>query len=747
MQAKWLILSALCIIISSTHLSNGQNCNLPQPAVVTVKNIRSCEATLKWSLVSGAAFYKVKFKKQGSTVWSQKTSTGLSTSYTFSGLDAASTYSFAVAAYCDSQNNSGFKTKNATTLTCEIPVVQAITFPASTTVDISWNGCPSSNNQIRYRRNNADQWRYKFTGNLQEAELTDLTANSTFMFQLSACPDTSGNWSQLDSFHVGTSARPNILLIILDDARFDSYSCNGGPSFFQTPNIDRIANEGVNFKNAFCVESFCIPSRGSIVTGLYPHKHGAVDNSSHIDPSLPTAATILDSAGYFTAWIGKYHMATVPQPGYDYWLASMVNTGTDEYNNLKYNCNGSVKRIYNHDTDILTDSTLSFLDRFGADSLFFLTLAYHAPHNPYIPQESFDGAYSGIAMPVPSDTSKFPVNYPSFLDQVGEENSISGSEVSGEYEKYFELLAGVDDGLGKIFQKLDDLNIMNNTCIIFTSDNGFILGEHGLFMKLLAYDASSRVPMFIRYPGHIADSTLITDQMALNVDIAPTILDLASIEGNYSFDGVSMLKLADHSATRTEMYYEFMKAQGISKVPYMRAVRTFNAKYIHYGCNSETNEFFDLDLDLHEDVNRIFDPAYADQIDSFKSKLDYYHDLFEDTEEPDIACSLQNPTFPDSQRRLPDDEEFPALSDGFMLYPNPASDQFIIAFSDNSSEKEMLIRITDMDGSVVQEQRTEVENGSNVISVTVSDKMVSGAYVVSLITGKTFHSSPLLVSK
>lgn len=720
------------------------NCALPKPSAVTTANITACEVTLSWNAVAGAAYYAVKFKKQTATTWSPVVNVGLNNSYSFTALEPGVKYNLAVAAFCSNNKTVGYKSLKITTAGCTAPVISNIEIIAPDAAVITWNAgsCSSSFNQLRYRKSMESDWTYVFTAGNKSVTLHNLIAGATYSCQAAACEDTTGKWSAPASFQVG--GKPNILMIILDDARYDSYSCNGGPSFFHSPNIDRIANEGVNFRYSFCVQSYCIPSRGSIVTGLYPHNNGATNNSETIYDYLPTTAKILDSAGYYTGWIGKYHMAVKPQPGYDYWFATKVNSGTDEYNNLKYNFNGTLATVPGHDTDIITDTTLVFLER-NADKNFFVTVGYHAPHNPFIPQQPFQGVYEDDPMPVPGNTTHYKTNFPSFLYNLSPSYYIGQQEIAGQYQPYYEMLAGLDVAIGKILDKLTQLSILDNTIIIFTSDNGAMFGEHGLFLKRFAYEPSSRVPLFIRYPAWFPAATVIGGQFALNVDLAPTILNAAGINGNYSFDGVSLKNIAEGSVTRNSFYFESIYDPFTAELPSLRSVRTLTEKYIEYGCNHDTEEFFNLLTDPGEDTNQVKNPAYAANIGSLKTLLnDFKLQLDDSAQETVLNCFLKPGTQKSTFVNNIDPEDLPALEDNVLIYPVPASENITVAFMATEADCDARITISDASGETVMQQGAVVSTGQNMIFLNI-EKLAAGYYLLTAGANGKSITRPLLI--
>ncbi len=421
-----------------------------------------------------------------------------------------------------------------------------------------------------------------------------------------------------------SQTKPNVLLILLDDARFDSFSPNGGPDFFNDSSISRIANEGVNFSNSYCVYSLCVPSRASLLTGLYPHKNGARNNGFTPDSTLIQLQSILKTNGYRTGFVGKYDWATDPQQGWDYWFASIG----EDYSNAQFNYNGVVRSYFGHKTDIITDSAVGFLLDEPADTPFFLMVSHLAPHTPFQPRQQDDSLYDSIPMPIPDNFYFFQHNYPSFLRDFHFyiQDTI---DLDTTLRLYYQMLAGVEASVQRIFSKLTSRNFLDNTMVIFTSDNGHLWGEHQLQVKRLAYEESSKVPLFIRFPAWFPISGIVNDQFALNVDLAPTILDAAGIDPSvYNFDGISLKQLYDGSVNRSSIYYEVLSNETL---PALRQVRDKNYAYTYYYCDGLTEEFFDLNKDPEENENQILNSNYQQLIQLYKERLDSFKVALNDT--------------------------------------------------------------------------------------------------------------------
>ena len=507
------------------------------------------------------------------------------------------------------------------------------------------------------------------------------------------------------------SPRPNIMLVIGDDMRFDTYGPTGGPTWFSCASINRVANEGANFENYFCVYSLCIPSRSSIMTGLYPHSNGAYDNISTYNSSLPTIASILHGAGYHTAMIGKFHAYYSPQPGWDYWLSKY---GETDYTDPKFNYNGTTKIIYGHTTAIINDSSEAVLA--AIDTPFFMNIGHLVAHKNIVPEPQYDGIYHNKAMPIPSDFYKYPKDYPSFLYERG--YYLAQVQLNDDYEKYFEGVRSIDDNMDSIFSILQSRGLLGNTLIIFTSDNGSMYGEHLLAGKGVAYDPSIRQPMFIRYPAWFSPGTEIANSIGLHVDLAPTILEAAGIDATpYHFQGISLHKQATGELNRNLMLYENIKLyadEGNDDVPTpsIRSVRDFNYKYISYQCQSVTEEFFDLTTDPMENTNLIHDPSYAVLIDQYRNKLDSMRAALSDTLSID---TLEKSCYLKTSKKF-NAGDLGHTGDIFHLRvsPNPVQDEFFAEFFSGESGN-VRIQVYNNLGQVMYDVQSNVQAGLNEV--------------------------------
>ena len=357
-----------------------------------------------------------------------------------------------------------------------------------------------------------------------------------------------------------TSERPNILFILTDDHRYDFMSCAGKPDFLKTPNIDRIANEGVIFKNAFATTALCSPSRASILTGCYAHKHGVYGNINvDPDPALPTFPELLQAAGYETAFIGKWHMAysADPRPGFDHWV-SFSDQGT--YVDCELNVNGKKQVAREYITDELTNRALRYLRR-QRTKPFMLYLSHKAVHGPWTPADRHVQEFVYDKVPLYDSVHDDVVSKPAWVQAIIKAHRKGRSVFPTPEDKlkdYLRTLLAVDEGVGRILKELKRQQILNNTVIIYASDNGYLFGEHALADKRSAYEPSMRIPLLMRYPIAVAAGTVV-ESLVLNIDLAPTILELASVQIPSEMQGKSWLPCLQGTDIRKHFIYEYFQ--------------------------------------------------------------------------------------------------------------------------------------------------------------------------------------------
>lgn len=416
--------------------------------------------------------------------------------------------------------------------------------------------------------------------------------------------------------------RPNFLFILTDDQRWDAMGCMGHP-FLQTPHIDRVRSEGVLFANAFVTTSLCAPSRASFLTGCYPSRHGVINNLREYNPDItPSYPQFLQKAGYKTAYIGKWHQRydDTPRKGFDYWLSFR---GQGRYFDPDLNENGRRFKKKGYMTDILTEYALQFLNRQTKDTPFCLQLAHKSVHQPFKPAPRHRGAFRGQNMPEPASFRDTLESKPAWQRSQTRWVKRSGEKVpesiprSGPWKprkariNYFRALLAVDESVGKILEKLEAMGELDNTVIVFSSDNGFLMGEHGRGDKRVAYEESIRVPMIMRCPQLVKPGTTIHD-LVLNIDMAPTFLDIAGVNIPGSMQGASMVPLLKGRSNqwRKSVFYSYWMERTPS-IPRIVAVRTKDFKLIRYPDIKNIDEMYHLKNDPYEMNNIAQQPGYA----------------------------------------------------------------------------------------------------------------------------------------
>jgi arylsulfatase A-like enzyme len=445
----------------------------------------------------------------------------------------------------------------------------------------------------------------------------------------------------LPFFSIAQKQATNIILIVVDDMRFDEWG-GGGHSYLKTPNIDKLASKGSTFERAYHAVPLCSPNRASILTGQYPSRHGIIDNAARNQASqmLDLFPPNLQEAGYTTAHVGKWHMgnSAAPRPGFDYWLCLEGQGQTFDpilfEGERRFQEKGYV-------TDVLTEKALGFIDR-NQDKPFFLYFAhkaihpevvqlddgssdlstpkefYPAPrHNRVYADRTFDRApsYNSEAMadsgkPVIRAAQKLRNELLAANPDFANSMDIGVSESS--IQRRAEMMLGVDESLGKIMQKLEDLGLDDNTAIIFTSDNGYFFGEHGFSLeRRMPYEESVKTPLFIYHPEVKAPVKKI-EGLAVSVDLAATALDIAGLKPSETIQGTSLLPLirGEQAQLREAVLVEFFSNENpfpwTAQLDYRVAIgpRYKYIKWLHFG----TSELYDLVQDPYE-LNNLYHPG------------------------------------------------------------------------------------------------------------------------------------------
>ena len=437
--------------------------------------------------------------------------------------------------------------------------------------------------------------------------------------------------------------RPNIVFILIDDLRWDELGIAGHP-YIKTPNIDRLGKEGVVFRNAFMTTPLCSPSRASFLTGQYAHTHGITDNvdRSAASHQLRTFPLLLHQAGYETAFIGKWHMGNddKPRPGFDRWV-SFKGQGT--YLDAELNEDGKSVNSSGYITDVLDGYAVDFIRRHH-DKPFLVYLAHKAIHpevtqnddgsvdlnqaERFIPAPRHERAYEGEAIPRRASYGLAPKDKPALRRQIGNLPPLGPATVTSDkaiFERQRTLLA-IEDGVGDILKTLEETHQLNNTVIVLTSDNGYFYGEHGLSVeRRLAYEESIHLPLLVRYPKLIKPGT-VRDELALNIDLAPTLLSLTGVAVPQNMQGRSLVPLlrGARPAWRKSFLIEYYSDKVFPRILQMgyKAVRNQRWKYIHYLELDGMDELYDLERDPFEMKNLAGDPAVQTALEEMKRELE-----------------------------------------------------------------------------------------------------------------------------
>jgi len=435
----------------------------------------------------------------------------------------------------------------------------------------------------------------------------------------------------------------NVIFILSDDHRYDFLGfMPEAPEWLETPALDRLAGEGAHLKNAFVSTSLCSPSRASVLTGQYMHRHRVVDNQRPVPEGTRFFPEYLQEAGYRTGFVGKWHMGhddDSPRPGFDHW-ASFKGQGT--YFNPTLNINGERQTFEGYNADVLADRAIEFLDE-TTDSEdakpFFLYLSFKAVHFPFQPAPRNHGKYQECKVPLPETMAYTERNLESQPHWVRERRfGIHGIDhmqtrpfdndplpkFDDFYRRYAETVTSLDENVGRVLDWLDENELSNETMVVYMGDNGFHLGEHGFYDKRDAYETSMRVPMLAWAPGLIEPRTQVK-QMVQNIDIAPTVLELAGAKqaDNHVIDGQSFLPLltGKNTAWRDHIIYEYYWEWNFPACPTLFAIRTDRYKYVYHVGVWDKNCLFDLKTDPVERHNLINVPKYRKKVRELEKQL------------------------------------------------------------------------------------------------------------------------------
>jgi arylsulfatase A-like enzyme len=506
----------------------------------------------------------------------------------------------------------------------------------------------------------------------------------------------AGVWSAASLLCTAAEAKqPNVLFLFADDHSAQALSCYDGrfSELFQTPNLDRLANEGVRFENCFAVNSICTPSRAAILTGMRDSRSGVRTLGNTLNPALPTYPGRFQKAGYQTAVFGKWHVYTEPQ-GFDqfavtpgqglYWNPKFILKGTDypEWSESAFNfslepADAAVVLKEGHNTDVLTDLALEWMKERDASKPFLLQVQYkacHAPFNQY--PDRYADLLEDVTLPYPaswwedkshrSEASRLYGNsfmFPQLirsdhmdikeevLDLRRQGETLSRQDVEARYQTlvkgYLRLTKGIDDSVGRILEHLEQEGLLENTIIVYSADQGFFLGEHDHTDKRWIWEDAIRMPLMIRFPRKIPAGTVVSDTQVTNLDFAPTLLDLAGLPPMEDLDGISFADLAagGEKPIRDAVYYRYWQHLAHHSVPAHYGIRTPDYKLVFFyglpldakGAIPRTTpagwELYDLKKDPAEMRNIYDNPEYAGVIQQLKKQLAELKQEVGDTDE------------------------------------------------------------------------------------------------------------------
>ncbi|RIH63946.1 DUF4976 domain-containing protein [Mariniphaga sediminis] len=508
--------------------------------------------------------------------------------------------------------------------------------------------------------------------------------------------------------------RPNILFIMSDDHTTQAMSCYGS-KFIETPNLDRISDEGMRFDHCYVTNSICAPSRAAILTGKFSHLNGVTDNAKIFDGTQVTYPKLLQKAGYQTAVIGKWHLGSAPT-GFDYWS---VLPGQGDYYQPQFIEMGDTITENGYVTDVITDKAIEWLSEKTPDKPFAMVYQHKAPHRNWIPATRHLGIFEDKDFPVPEtllddyqgrgsaarqqemeisnhlwdawdlklatrdELEKFGENTTLEIITDAKQHDVEGANKRSEdFEKlyrvysrlspeekdkwhsayakrvekyknnkpegndlirwkyqlymrdYLACILSLDENIGRIVNYLEETKQLENTIIVYTSDQGFFLGEHGWFDKRFMYEESYRMPLLIRYPKAIQPGT-VSDAFVMNVDFAPTFLDYANVPVPNAMQGKSLRPVFENDGKKPEgwresTYYHYYEFPSWHSVKRHYGIRTERFKLIHFYNDVDEWELYDMQNDPQEMNNIYGHPEYQEVVKSMKEELKNQQELYAD---------------------------------------------------------------------------------------------------------------------
>lgn len=440
--------------------------------------------------------------------------------------------------------------------------------------------------------------------------------------------------------------RPNILFILTDDQRWDALGL-AGHKHLKTPHLDRLGREGVYFKNAFCTTSLCSPSRASILSGVYAHTHGVVNNFTEYPANFRSFPMVLQSAGYDTAYMGKWHMGEdndEPRPGFNWFV---THKGQGKYFDTEFNFHGKKREVVKgYYTTAVTDMAEEWLKRPRDGKPWLLMIGHKAPHSFYFPEPKYEKSFADVRVPYP-ETAFMLDDKPAWIKErlytwhgiygplfdwrkkFPDDSPAAVKDFEAMTRAYWGTILSVDDSVGRLYELLRARGELENTIIVFMSDNGILNGEHGMVDKRTAHEPSIRIVQLVRFPGLTPPTApKVVEQQVLTVDVAPSLLELAGAPALPKVHGRSWKKLVQQGdpAWRTSWLYHYNYEKQFPYTPNVRSVRTESWKYTRspHGDGSADRhkaELYNIEFDPEERHNLIDRPKYAGVVRQMQAEL------------------------------------------------------------------------------------------------------------------------------
>ena len=439
------------------------------------------------------------------------------------------------------------------------------------------------------------------------------------------------------------TSRPNILYVMSDDHTINAINCYGGwlKDAVDTPNLDRIANEGMRFTNCFCNNSLCSPSRASIITGQFSHKNGVLRLNGSLAADHPSFARQLQADGYQTAVVGKWHLKTDPVGFHHYEILP----GQGDYFNPHFNRNGETTFYQGYATDIITDLSLDWLEKRDKSRPFMMLTQHKAPHglwefaprhaemfadedlpepeNLYEKFKQASGAFQNHERDILAQAARMDAGVNGRTWPTGRLDTTGMTEretIHAGYQKYVKdylrCIAAIDESVGRLLKFLDDEGLADNTIVVYTSDQGMFLGEHSFFDKRLILEEALHMPLLIRYPGAIEPGS-VNENLVMNIDFAETLVDFAGLEQDSRMQGQSIRPLCEGKNVewRKSIFYAYWdgltRHHGVRDDRYKLAVHRTGEK-----------DLFDLEKDPLEMTSQVDNAEYADVLANLESELE-----------------------------------------------------------------------------------------------------------------------------